>query len=483
MRLTRLTEKIKVLGITGCPDREVTGVNIDSRLIERGHLFFAVRGAQTDGHNYITKAIENGAETVILEEMPKEVAPGVTYIRVEDTGQVVGQVATTFYDDPSSKVRLVGVTGTNGKTTTATVLYDMFRFMGHKAGLLSTVTNYIDGKAYPTSHTTPDPITLNRLLARMADAGCEYVFMEVSSHSVVQNRIGGLRFAGGIFTNITRDHLDYHKTFDNYLRAKKRFFDSLPAGSFAVTNLDDKNGLVMTQNTRATVRTYSVQQMADFKARIIESHFEGMYLDINGVEVGVNFIGRFNVSNLLAVFGAASMLGKRKEDVLVALSAMHPVSGRFEAITSPDGVTAIVDYAHTPDALDNVLRTIHGILGGKGHVITVCGAGGNRDRGKRPLMAQEAARQSDKVILTSDNPRFENPNAIIAEMLDGLDEDQRQNVLTITDRREAIRTACMMAVKGDVVLVAGKGHEDYQEIEGVKYHFDDKEEVNKVFGI
>ncbi|MCQ2095641.1 MAG: UDP-N-acetylmuramoyl-L-alanyl-D-glutamate--2,6-diaminopimelate ligase [Bacteroidaceae bacterium] len=483
MRLTRLTEKIKVLGITGCPDREVTGVNIDSRLIERGHLFFAVRGAQTDGHNYITKAIENGAETVILEEMPKEVAPGVTYIRVEDTGQVVGQVATTFYDDPSSKVRLVGVTGTNGKTTTATVLYDMFRFMGHKAGLLSTVTNYIDGKAYPTSHTTPDPITLNRLLARMADAGCEYVFMEVSSHSVVQNRIGGLRFAGGIFTNITRDHLDYHKTFDNYLRAKKRFFDSLPAGSFAVTNLDDKNGLVMTQNTRAMVRTYSVQQMADFKARIIESHFEGMYLDINGVEVGVNFIGRFNVSNLLAVFGAASMLGKRKEDVLVALSAMHPVSGRFEAITSPDGVTAIVDYAHTPDALDNVLRTIHGILGGKGHVITVCGAGGNRDRGKRPLMAQEAARQSDKVILTSDNPRFENPNAIIAEMLDGLDEDQRRNVLTITDRREAIRTACMMAAKGDVVLVAGKGHEDYQEIEGVKYHFDDKEEVNKVFGI
>lgn len=483
MRLTRLTEKIKVLGITGCPDREVTGVNIDSRLIERGHLFFAVRGAQTDGHNYITKAIENGAETVILEEMPKEVAPGVTYIRVEDTGQVVGQVATTFYDDPSSKVRLVGVTGTNGKTTTATVLYDMFRFMGHKAGLLSTVTNYIDGKAYPTSHTTPDPITLNRLLARMADAGCEYVFMEVSSHSVVQNRIGGLRFAGGIFTNITRDHLDYHKTFVNYLRAKKRFFDSLPAGSFAVTNLDDKNGLVMTQNTRATVRTYSVQQMADFKARIIESHFEGMYLDINGVEVGVNFIGRFNVSNLLAVFGAASMLGKRKEDVLVALSAMHPVSGRFEAITSPDGVTAIVDYAHTPDALDNVLRTIHGILGGKGHVITVCGAGGNRDRGKRPLMAQEAARQSDKVILTSDNPRFENPNSIIAEMLDGLDENQRRNVLTITDRREAIRTACMMAAKGDVVLVAGKGHEDYQEIEGVKYHFDDKEEVNKVFGI
>ncbi len=483
MKLINLLDKIEVLSISGRNDIDISGINIDSRLIEEGHLFFAVKGAQTDGHNYISKAIENGAKAVILEDMPKDINPDVTYIKVENTEQITGQIATVFYDDPTSKLKLVGVTGTNGKTTTATVLYDMFRFMGHRTGLLSTVMNYIDGEAYPTSHTTPDPITLNRMLARMADAGCEYVFMEVSSHSIVQNRIGGLKFAGGIFTNITRDHLDYHKTFDNYLKAKKLFFDNLPADSFAITNIDDKNGLVMMQNTKAAVRTYSIQQMADFKAKIIESHFEGMYLDINGAEVGVNFIGRFNVSNLLAVYGTASMLGKQNEEILVAMSAMHPVNGRFQSITSPDGVTAIVDYAHTPDALDNVLKTIHGILDGKGHVITVCGAGGNRDKGKRPIMAQEAVRQSDKVILTSDNPRFEDPQTIINDMLTGLDDTQRRSVITIPDRREAIKTACMFAQKGDVVLVAGKGHEDYQEISGIKYHFDDKEEIHKIFGI
>lgn len=483
MKLINLLDKIEVLSISGRNDIDISGINIDSRLIEEGHLFFAVKGAQTDGHNYISKAIENGAKAVILEDMPKDINPDVTYIKVENTEQITGQIATVFYDDPTSKLKLVGVTGTNGKTTTATVLYDMFRFMGHRTGLLSTVMNYIDGEAYPTSHTTPDPITLNRMLARMADAGCEYVFMEVSSHSIVQNRIGGLKFAGGIFTNITRDHLDYHKTFDNYLKAKKLFFDNLPADSFAITNIDDKNGLVMMQNTKAAVRTYSIQQMADFKAKIIESHFEGMYLDINGAEVGVNFIGRFNVSNLLAVYGTASMLGKQNEEILVAMSAMHPVNGRFQSITSPDGVTAIVDYAHTPDALDNVLKTIHGILDGKGSVITVCGAGGNRDKGKRPIMAQEAVRQSDKVILTSDNPRFEDPQTIINDMLTGLDDTQRRSVITIPDRREAIKTACMFAQKGDVVLVAGKGHEDYQEISGIKYHFDDKEEIHKIFGI
>lgn len=483
MKLINLLDKIEVLSISGRNDIDISGINIDSRLIEEGHLFFAVKGAQTDGHNYISKAIENGAKAVILEDMPKDINPDVTYIKVENTEQITGQIATVFYDDPTSKLKLVGVTGTNGKTTTATVLYDMFRFMGHRTGLLSTVMNYIDGEAYPTSHTTPDPITLNRMLARMADAGCEYVFMEVSSHSIVQNRIGGLKFAGGIFTNITRDHLDYHKTFDNYLKAKKLFFDNLPADSFAITNIDDKNGLVMMQNTKAAVRTYSIQQMADFKAKIIESHFEGMYLDINGAEVGVNFIGRFNVSNLLAVYGTASMLGKKNEEILVAMSAMHPVNGRFQSITSPDGVTAIVDYAHTPDALDNVLKTIHGILDGKGSVITVCGAGGNRDKGKRPIMAQEAVRQSDKVILTSDNPRFEDPQTIINDMLTGLDDTQRRSVITIPDRREAIKTACMFAQKGDVVLVAGKGHEDYQEISGIKYHFDDKEEIHKIFGI
>lgn len=482
MELKKLLKHTHVLNVVGTQEKEVTGVNIDSRLIEKGHMFFAVKGTQTDGHNYIEKAIESGATAIVLQDMPEHLSDGVTYIQVADTEQVVGEIATLFYDNPTSKLRLVGVTGTNGKTTIATVLYEMFRYMGHKVGLLSTVMNYIDGDAYPTSHTTPDPITLNRMLARMADAGCEYVFMEVSSHSIVQNRIGGLKFAGGIFTNITRDHLDYHKTFDNYLKAKKQFFDNLPAEAFAVTNVDDSHGLVMTQNTKSTVKTYSYQQVADFRAKIIESHFEGMYLDINGMEVGVNFVGKFNVSNLLAIYGTAIMLGKKQEEVLTAMSAMHPVSGRFEALTSPTGYTVVVDYAHTPDALENVLVAIHGVLDGKGQVITVCGAGGNRDKGKRPLMAQEALKKSDKLILTSDNPRFEEPETIIRDMLAGLTDEQKNNVLTIVDRREAIKTACMIAQKGDVILLAGKGHEDYQEIAGVKYHFDDKEEVRRIFG-
>lgn len=480
MKLEKLLASIKALEVKGDLNKEISGVNIDSRLIEKDHLFFAVKGTQTDGHNYIDKAIEKGATAIVLQDMPAQLTEGVTYVRVEHVEQIVGEVATVFYDNPTQKLRLVGVTGTNGKTTIATVLYNMFRRLGHKTGLLSTVMNYIDAEAFPTSHTTPDPITLNRLLARMADAGCEYVFMEVSSHSIVQNRIGGLKFAGGIFTNITRDHLDYHKTFENYLKAKKLFFDNLPSDAFAITNIDDKNGLVMVQNTRATVKTYSIQQMADFRAKIIESHFEGMYLEINKMEVGVHFIGRFNVSNLLAVFATTILLGKAKEETLVALSDMHPVSGRFEAITAPAGFTVIVDYAHTPDALDNVLRAIHGVLEGRGQVVTVCGAGGNRDKGKRPLMAQEAVKQSDKVILTSDNPRFEDPESIISDMISGLDPEQMKKVLTITDRRNAIKTACMIAQKGDVILVAGKGHEDYQEIAGVKYHFDDKEEVRKI---
>jgi UDP-N-acetylmuramoyl-L-alanyl-D-glutamate--2,6-diaminopimelate ligase len=341
--------------------------------------------------------------------------------------------------------------------------------------------NYIDGEAIPTEHTTPDPITLNKLLAQMVEAGCEYAFMEVSSHSIVQNRIGGLKFVGGIFTNITRDHLDYHKTFDNYIKAKKLFFDNLPSDAFAITNLDDKHGMVMVQNTKATVKTYSILQPSNFKAKIIECHFAGMYLDINGKEVGVNFVGKFNVSNLLAVYGTAVMLGKEPQEVLVAMSAMKPVSGRLEALNSPTGFTVIVDYAHTPDALENVLNAIHGVLEGKGKVITVCGAGGNRDKGKRPLMAQEAVKQSDKVIITSDNPRFEEPQDIINDMLAGLKEEQMSKVVSIVDRREAIKVACMMAQKGDVILVAGKGHEDYQEIKGVKHHFDDKEEVRKIF--
>jgi len=482
MKLQGLLKGLVVLEVKGDEEVDVTGVNIDSRKVTAGNMFIAVKGTAADGHGYIGKAIELGAKAIVCEDMP-EVVEGVTYVRVENSEQVVGQIATNFYGNPTSKLKLVGVTGTNGKTTIATVLYNLFRAMGHKAGLLSTVVNYVGDVAVPTEHTTPDPITLNALLAQMVEAGCEYAFMEVSSHSIVQNRIGGLRFVGGLFTNITRDHLDYHKTFENYIKAKKLFFDRLPAEAFAITNIDDKNGLVMTQNTRATVKTYSVQRPADFKAKIIECHFEGMYLEINGREVGVQFIGKFNVSNLLAVYGAAVMLGKEPEEVLVALSLMKPVNGRFEALRSPKGFTAIVDYAHTPDALENVLAAIHEVLEGKGQVITVCGAGGNRDKGKRPLMAQEAVRQSDKVILTSDNPRFEEPEDILNDMLAGLDAEQMQKVLTIVDRRQAIKTACMLAQKGDVILIAGKGHEDYQIVKGVKHHFDDKEEVRACFTI
>lgn len=481
MRLSELLKNVKPLAITGDAGVEITGVNIDSRRIAPGHLFVAIKGTQTDGHAYIGKAVELGAAAVLCEEMPEERKESVTYVTVESTEAAVGPVATLFYGDPSRRLKLVGVTGTNGKTTIATLLYNMFRKMGHRCGLLSTVCNYVEGEPIAASHTTPDPIELNALLARMVEAGCEYAFMECSSHAIAQQRIGGLHFAGGLFTNLTRDHLDYHKTFENYRDAKKAFFDGLPKDAFAITNADDKNGMVMVQNTRATVRTYSTRAMADFKARIIECHFEGMYLEIDGREVGVQFIGKFNVSNLLAVYGAAIMLGKQPEDILVVLSTLKSVSGRLEPIRSEKGgYTAIVDYAHTPDALENVLSAIHEVLDGKGRVITVCGAGGNRDKGKRPLMAQEAVKQSDVVIITSDNPRFEKPQDIINDMLVGLNAQQMKKVMTNADRREAIRTACMMARKGDVILVAGKGHEDYQEIEGVKHHFDDKEELTRM---
>ena len=481
MRLQELLKNIKPVAIVGDVETEITGVNIDSRRIEEGHLFIAMRGTQVDGHKFIPKAIELGARAVLCEEMPATQADGVTYVQVESTEDAAGKAATIFYGDPSRRLKLVGVTGTNGKTTIATLLYNMFRKMGHKCGLLSTVCNYIEGEAIPADHTTPDPIELNELLGRMADAGCEYAFMECSSHAIAQKRISGLKFAGGIFTNLTRDHLDYHKTFENYRNAKKAFFDGLPKTAFAITNADDKNGMIMVQNCKAQVKTYSTRQMADFRGRILECHFEGMYLEIDGHEVGVQFIGKFNVSNLLAVYGAARMLGKAPDDILVVMSTLHSVSGRLEPVHSPEGYTAIVDYAHTPDALANVLNAIHEVLNKKGHVITVCGAGGNRDKGKRPLMAQEAVRQSDKVIITSDNPRFEEPQAIIDDMMAGLTVQQRKNVVTIVDRKEAIRTACMMAQKGDVILVAGKGHENYQEIKGVKHHFDDKEVLRDIF--
>lgn len=483
MKLSDLLKNIVTISITGDAECDIKGVNIDSRKVADGHLFIAMRGTQVDGHKFIPKAEELGAAAILCEQLPEEKKQGVTYVQVADTEDVVGQVATTFYGNPTSKLKLVGVTGTNGKTTIATLLYNMFRKMGHKCGLLSTVCNYVEGEAYPTDHTTPDPIELNELLGKMADAGCEYAFMECSSHAIAQKRIGGLTFAGGIFTNLTRDHLDYHKTLENYRDAKKKFFDDMPKNAFAITNADDKNGMVMVQNTKATVKTYSIRTMADFHAKIIECHFEGMYLEVNGKEVGVQFIGKFNVSNLLAVYGAAVMLGKDPEDVLVTLSTLKSVAGRLEPIRSAEGVTALVDYAHTPDALENVLNAIHEVMEGKsGKIITVCGAGGNRDKGKRPLMAQEAVKQSDRVIITSDNPRFEEPQDIINDMLAGLNAQQMKSVISIVDRREAIRTAVMMAEKGDVILIAGKGHEDYQDVKGTKHHFDDREEVRKAFG-
>ena len=480
MKLNEVLKNIHPIKIVGDAEVEITGVNIDSRRIKAGHLFIAMKGTQVDGHQFIAKAIELGAKSILCEDLPEPVT-GVTYVQVASTEDAAGKVATLFYGDPSRKLKLVGVTGTNGKTTIATLLYNMFRKFGHKVGLLSTVCNYVDDQPIPADHTTPDPIELNELLAKMVEAGCEYVFMECSSHAIHQKRIGGLKFAGSLFTNLTRDHLDYHKTFENYRNAKKAFFDGLPKDAFAITNADDKNGMVMVQNTKATVKTYSTRTLADFRARILECHFEGMYLEIDGREVGVQFIGKFNVSNILAVYGAAVMLGKKPEDILLVLSTLHSVSGRLEPIRSPEGFTAIVDYAHTPDALANVLNAIHEVLDGKGHVITVCGAGGNRDKGKRPLMAQEAVRQSDRVIITSDNPRFEEPQAIINDMLAGLNDQQLRKVISIVDRKEAIRTACMMAKRGDVVLVAGKGHEDYQEIKGVKHHFDDKEVLRDIF--
>ncbi len=489
MILNDVLESIEMKAVEGSLETSITGVCIDSRQVIPGSLFVAIRGTQTDGHRFIDNALERGAAAILCEEMTwqdetKRVMRNGRYptiVKVSSTDAVVGSVATAFYGNPTKDLTLVGVTGTNGKTTIATLLYNMFRQMGHRCGLLSTVCNYVDGEAVAATHTTPDPIELNKLLRRMADAGCEYVFMECSSHAIAQRRIGGLHFKGGIFTNLTRDHLDYHKTVENYRNAKKAFFDMLPRGAFALTNADDKNGLFMVQNTKASVKTYSTRSMADYRGRIIEEHFEGMYLEIDGHEVGVQFIGRHNLQNLLAVYGAARQLGKEPEDILLVMSTLKSVAGRMEPISSPDGWTAIVDYAHTPDALENVLKAIHEVLDGKqGRIITVCGAGGNRDKGKRPLMAQEAVKQSDRVIITSDNPRNENPQDIINDMLAGLDSRQMKRVIAIADRKEAIRTATMMAQKGDVILIAGKGHEDYQEIQGVKHHFDDREVVREM---
>lgn len=462
-------------------DKEINNITFDSRKVGKDSLFVATIGTSVDGHEYIGKAVENGAVAVICEKLPDIMSENVVYITVKNSAEALGRIAGNFYRRPSEHLTLVGVTGTNGKTTVATLLYNLFRKLGYKAGLLSTVVNYVDGRAVESTHTTPDAIELNSLLAQMVDAGCEYAFMEVSSHAVDQRRIAGLRFAGGIFTNLTRDHLDYHKTVDNYLKAKKRFFDDMPENAFALVNADDKTGMVMLQNCKAGKKTYSVRGLADFAARILEESFDGMLMNICGREVFMPFVGRFNAYNLCAVYGAAVLLGAEGNEVLRILSMLHAVSGRFEAIKSPSGYTAIVDYAHTPDALENVIGTINEIRSGASRLITVVGCGGNRDKGKRPIMAREAVKGSDMVILTSDNPRHEDPQTILHEMTAGLDATQLKRTLVIIDRRQAIRTACCMAQKNDVVLIAGKGHEDYQIIGDVKYHFDDREEVRNCF--
>lgn len=484
MKLSELIRDIQYTQIVLPKEEvEITGVNIDSRKVEAGDLFIAIRGTQADGHRFIGAAEENGAVAIVCETMPEKLNPEKAYIRIPNAQSITGQLATTFYGTPCEKLKLVGVTGTNGKTTIATLLYELFREMGHKCGLISTVCNYIDDKAYPSTHTTPDAVSLNKLLGQMADEGCEYAFMEVSSHALAQERVGGLRFAGGIFTNLTRDHMDFHETMENYLKCKKSFFDTLPRDAFAITNIDDKNGPVMVQNTRADIKKYSTRTLCDYKGRIVETHLDGMILEFNNREFATLLTGRFNVSNLLAIFGAAVELGKEPDEVLRVLSTLKPVSGRFETLHSPNGVTAVVDYAHTPDAIKNVLGTINEVLRGRGNVITVVGAGGNRDKGKRPIMAQEAVKGSSKVIITSDNPRFEEPQDIINDMLAGLTDEQKKNVLSIADRKEAIRTACTLAQKGDVVLVAGKGHENYQDIKGLKHHFDDKEVIKEIFNL
>ncbi len=485
MLLSELLGTIQPIEVIGRTDIQISNLHFDSRQIGAGDLFVAQVGTAVDGHTFIESCVAKGCAAVVLNNkayMPKEPSDkelSTTYILVENTDHALGMLASQWFGNPSHELTLVGVTGTNGKTTIATLLYKLVRTLGHKAGLLSTVVNYIDDEAIAATHTTPDAIALNSLLRRMVDAGCEYAFMEVSSHSIAQERIAGLDFDGALFTNLTRDHIDYHKTFDNYRDTKKRLFDGLKKSAFAITNKDDKNGLVMTQNCQAAVSTYSTRSLADYKAQILEEGFDGMLLHINNREVFVPLVGRFNVSNLLCIYGAALSLGFSETDVLCVLSTLHPVNGRFETIHSPKGWTAIVDYAHTPDAVDNVIQTIREIKKEGARLITVVGCGGNRDKGKRPMMAQIAKRGSEQLILTSDNPRNEDPKEILKDMTDGLNTDELRSTLVIEDRAAAIQTACTLAQANDVILIAGKGHEDYQIIQGVKHHFDDHEEVKK----
>lgn len=483
MKLSKIMRGIPHELIFGEDSIEIAQVCSDSRQVGPGDLFVALRGLVTDGHRFIPQALEQGAVAILCETVPEEYRPGVTYIRVEHTDLILGEVAANRFDHPSDKLRLVGVTGTNGKTTIATLLYDLFRKMGYKVGLISTVCVCINDAKSPSRLTTPDALTLQRYLHEMVEAGCSYAFMEVSSIAIHQHRIGGTTFAGGIFTNLTRDHLDYHKTFANYLRAKQSFFDALPAEAFALTNLDETNGMVMVQNTPAQVHTYALKREADFKGRLLEEHLDGTDLLIDGEEVSVRLVGAFNAYNLLAIYGAARLLGAEKEETLRQISTLRAVTGRFQVMPSPTrGYYAVVDFAHTPDALDNVLSTLSDLQrSSRERILTVVGAGGNRDQGKRPIMAATAAKYSDLVILTSDNPRDEDPRKILREMAEGLSADQLATTLQIVDRKEAIRTACTMAHPGDLILVAGKGHETYQEIAGVRHHLSDAEELQKVF--
>ncbi len=473
--LSDLLYKTGIEELNGSTSIVIESVSFDSREVSEGTLFIAVRGVKTDGHQYMADVIGKGAVAVVCEEMPARPMPGITYVRVKDSGYALGMICSNFYEHPSSRLKLIGVTGTNGKTTTVTLLYALFRQLGYKTGLLSTVRNYINDLDLEATHTTPDPLQLNRLLAKMVEAGCTHCFMEVSSHAVVQQRIAGLQFAGGVFTNITRDHLDYHKTFDEYIRAKKGFFDMLGPDAFALVNADDRNGKIMVQNTKAATRTFGLNGIAEFKARVLESSITGLLINIDGNDVMCRLAGNFNAYNLLGVYATAILLGEDKLQVLTALSTLSSPEGRFEQLNSQHGVTGIVDYAHTPDALKNVLLTIQDIRNGKEKVITVIGCGGDRDSGKRPQMAAIACELSDRVILTSDNPRSEDPEHIIAQMKEGVPVHQMKKVLSVADRREAIRTACALAVQGDIILVAGKGHEKYQEIKGVKYPFDDRQ--------
>jgi UDP-N-acetylmuramoyl-L-alanyl-D-glutamate--2,6-diaminopimelate ligase len=483
MKLEKLVQNINCLEVFGTLNREVSGIEFDSRKVENDSVFVAQRGVHVDGHKFISSAVEKGAGAIVCEEIPSEKNDGVTYLKIENSNAVLGQLASAFYHSPSQQMKVIGVTGTNGKTSIATLLFKLFRKLGYRAGLISTISYKINEREETASHTTPDALKIQKLMAEMVNQGCEFCFMEVSSHAIHQQRIAGITFAGGIFTNITHDHLDYHKTFSEYIKAKKAFFDNLPAEAFAITNLDDKNGLVMLQNTKARKLTYSVGRMADYRCKVLENHFDGMLLNMDGHEIWTRFVGRFNASNLLAVYSAAVSLKQNTEEVLTEISNLQPVAGRFESIRSADGKLAIVDYAHTPDALKNVLQAIAEIRTRSEQVITIVGAGGDRDKTKRPEMAKEALLASDKVILTSDNPRTENPADIIKDMEAGVAPQYKNKVISIENRKEAIKTAVMIARPGDIILIAGKGHENYQEVNGVKHHFDDKEVVREFFGL